>query len=298
MITSRTQLVCNRHHEMNNPAQKLTIQGAASISIVGNGPGEMPMLEHDRPFIRFNLSNDTPLSPLEVRVSNPRAARRSSESAAFQVLSRVLSGAERDQLQHILTHQAFELSAELGCLPSTGLATVYACMELGLSLQVFRMPLRPSLCRASDLAPRQPLAAAFHNWLGEQRLAWRLIASQGDHLRWPEMTTKGCAIPSETKGHLDPYSCIFEWMQDAARDPNSADQTSLVELATSSRFDWEGFAKHEHLRQLEPFFHLDRTRQETPNWWLYSNSLSITIDALLGRLTQAQQFLYFEQAAS
>lgn len=282
---------------MNNPTNKWTIQGAAGISIVGNGPGEIPKLERDQPFVRFNLSDDTPLSPMEVRVSNLRVARLSSESALFQVMSRGMSDVERDQFQHLLTQQVSELAAELGCLPSTGLATVHACMELGLSLHVFRMPLRPSLLRAPELAPRQPLAAAFHNWLGEQRLAWWLIASQGDHLRWLDLTAKRGAI-SETKGNLDPYPCIFEWMQGAAlRGPNSVDRANLVELATSSRFDWEGYAKHEHLRQLEPFFHLDRTRQETQNWWLYSNSLSTTIDTLLRRLTQAQQFLYLEQAA-
>lgn len=283
---------------MNIPTDKWTIQAAAGICVIGNGPGEMPKFERDRPFIRFNLSDDTPLSLMEIRVSNQRVTRRSNESAVFQVLSRGMRDAERDQFQHLLSQQASKLGAELGCLPSTGLATVNACMEQGLSLQVFRMPLRPTLFRVPELAPRQPLAAAFHNWLGEQRLAWQLIAAQGERLKWLDMTAKSHAVTSETERHLDPYPCIFDWMQDAAlRGPNSVDRANLVELATSSRFDWEGHANHERLRQLEPFFHLDRTRQETPNWWLYSNSLSITIDTLLTRLTQVQHFLYLEQAA-
>ncbi|MDX1366870.1 hypothetical protein [Pseudomonas sp.] len=278
---------------MNIPTDKWTIQAAAGICIIGNGPGEMPKFEHDRPFIRFNLREDTPLSLMEIRVSNQRVSQRSCESGLLQVLSWGMRDAERDRFQRLLTQQASKLDADLGCPPSTGLATVHACMELGLSPHVFRMPLRPSLLRASELAPRQPLAAAFHNWLGEQRMAWRLIAAQDEHLNWPDMTANSHAITSETEGHLDPYPCIFDWMKNAAsRGPSAVDRASLVELATSSQFDWKGHANHERLRQLEPFFHLDRVRQETPNWWLYSNSLSTTIDTLLRRLTQAQQFLY------
>lgn len=283
---------------MNTPTHKWTIQPAADICIIGNGPGEIPKCKPGRPFIRFNLSEDTPLSLMEVRVSNQRVRRRSCESGLFQVLSYGMRDTERDRFQRLLTQQASKLHSELGCLPSTGLATVHACMELDLLVHVFRMPLRPTLLRAPELAPRQPLAAAFHNWLGEQRLAWRLIAAHGDHLRWLDMTAQMGAIIMKKEGHLDPYPCIFQWMQNAAsRGPKAVDRANLVELATSSKFDWEGYAKPERLRQLEPFFHLDRSRQETQNWWLYSNSLSITIDTLLGRLTQAQKFLYVGQVA-
>ncbi len=283
---------------MNIPTDKWSLQEAAGIYVIGNGPGEMPKLERNQPFISFNLSDDTPLSPMEVRVSNQRVTRQSNGLAVFQVLRRGMRGAELDQLQHLLSQQASKIGAELGCLPSTGLATVSACMEQGLSLQVFRMPLRPSLLRAPELESRQPLAAAFHNWLGEQRLAWQLIFAQGERLQWLDMTVKRHTVTSDAELHLDPYPCILDWMQDATlRGPNAVDRRDLVELVASSRFDWERHASHERLSQLEPFFHLDRTRQETPNWWLYSNSLSITINALLGRLTQAQQFLYLEQAA-
>lgn len=284
---------------MNIPANQWIVQGAAGVIVIGNGPSKMPKFERDRPFIRFNLSDDIPLSPMEVRVSNRRVAELSGEPAVFQVQSQWMKDAERERLQHLLTKQASKLGTELRCLPSTGLATVHACIELGLSVQVFRMPLRAALFRASELAPRQPLAAAFHNWLGEQRMAWRLIASQGEQLSWLDMVAKRCAIAGETEGWLDPYPRIFEWMQHASvGGPDSVDPAKLVELAISSKFDWEGCAKHERLHQLEPFFYLDRTKQKTPNWWLYSNTLSITIDTLLGRLTQAQRFLHTTQAAS
>jgi hypothetical protein len=284
---------------MNISANQWIVQGIPGVIIIGNGPGEMPKFERDRPFIRFNLSDDIPLSPMEVRVSNRRAAKLSSVPPVFQVQSQWMKDTERERLQYLLAKQVFKLGTELGCLPSTGLATVHACIELGLSVQVFRMPLRPALFRAPELAPRQPLAAAFHNWLGEQRVAWRLIASQGDQLSWLDMVAKHCAIAGETEGRMDPYPRIFEWMQIASMGgPDSVDPANLVELAIPSKFDWEGYAKHECLQQLEPFFYLDRTKQKTPNWWLYSNALSITIDTLLGRLTQAQRFLHTKQAAS
>ena len=284
---------------MNISANQWIVQGIPGVIIIGNGPSEMPKFERDRPFIRFNLSDDIPLSPMEVRVSNRRAAKLSSVPPVFQVQSQWMKDTERERLQYLLAKQVFKLGTELGCLPSTGLATVHACIELGLSVQVFRMPLRPALFRAPELAPRQPLAAAFHNWLGEQRVAWRLIASQGDQLSWLDMVAKHCAIAGETEGRMDPYPRIFEWMQIASMGgPDSVDPANLVELAIPSKFDWEGYAKHECLQQLEPFFYLDRTKQMTPNWWLYSNALSITIDTLLGRLTQAQRFLHTKQAAS
>lgn len=284
---------------MNIPANQWIIQSAAGVIVIGNGPDEMPKFERDQPFIRFNLSDDIPLSPMEIRVSNRRVAELSGKPAVFQVHSQWMKDTEHEQLQHLLTKQASKLGAELRCLPSTGLTTVHVCIGLSLSVQVFRMPLRPTMFRASELPPRQPLAAAFHNWLGEQRMAWRLIASQGDQLSWPDMVAKRCAIAGKTEGGLDPYPRIFEWMQKASVEgPDFVDPANLVELANSSRFDWLGYAKHERLHQLEPFFYLDRTRQKTANWWLYSNTLSTTINTLLGRLTQAQRFLHMKRVAS
>lgn len=283
---------------MNIPSNNWAIHGATNINVVGNGSGETPELEHDQPFIRFNLSNDIPLSPLEVRVSNQRVIRQACESSLFQVLSLAMNETERDGIQRLLTLQSTKLDAELGCPPSTGIATVHTCLSLGLSLSIFRMPLRPPLLRASELAPRYPLPAAFHNWLGEQRIAWRLISAHKERLRWSDMTTKLDNIDSEEGGVLNPYPSILGWMKNAARrGPDTNDQVTLIELTTSPRFNWGRHANHEYLRQLEPFLYLDRARQETRNWWLYSNSLSTAIDLLLGRLSHAQQRLYLEQAA-
>lgn len=283
---------------MNTTTEKWAIQGATDICIVGNGPGQTPEPEHDRPCVRFNLSGDKPLSPMEIRVSNLRVARLPHESVLFQVLSQGMKDADCERLQYLLTQQALKLKTELGCLPSTGLTTIHTCIELGLSLHILRMPIRATLLRPPDLTPRKPLAAAFHNWLGEQRLAWQLIAAHGDRLRWLDMTAKTHETTGQTRGHLDPYPRIHDWMQVAAlRGPNTVDQASLVELVSSSQFDWYGYANQERLRQLEPFLHLDRTSLETPNWWLYSNSLSTSIDTLLRRLSQAQQLLYLEQGA-
>jgi len=283
---------------MNIPTESWAIQGFTGICIIGNGPGKSPKPERDRPCIRFNLGDDEPLSPMEIRISNLRVARRPHESVLFQITSPGMRAPDSERLQHLLTQKALKLKAELGCLPSTGLTTIHACIELGLSLRILRMPLRPALLRPPDLAQRKPLAAAFHNWLGEQRLAWQLIAAHGDRLRWLDMTAKTHKTTGQTRGHLDPYPRIHDWMQVAAlRGTNAVDQASLVELVSSSQFDWYGYANQERLRQLEPFLHLDRTSLETPNWWLYSNSLSTSIDTLLRRLSQAQQLLYLEQAA-
>jgi len=194
---------------MKIPANQWIIQSDVGVIVIGNGPNEMPKFERDRPFIRFNLSDDIPLSPMEIRVSNRRVAELSGKPAVFQVQSQWMKDTEHEQLQHLLTKQASKLGTELRCLPSTGLTTVHVCIGLSLSVQVFRMPLRPTMFRASELPPRQPLAAAFHNWLGEQRMAWRLIASQGDQLSWPDMVAKRCAIAGETEGGLDPYPRIL-----------------------------------------------------------------------------------------
>ncbi len=143
---------------MNISANQWIAQGTSGVIVIGNGPGEVPKLERGRPFIRFNFSDSIPLSPMEVRVSNRRVAELSGEPPVFQVQSQWMKDAERERLQHLLAKHASKLGTELRCLPSTGLATVHTCIELGLSVQVFCMPLRPALFRDPELAPRQSVS--------------------------------------------------------------------------------------------------------------------------------------------
>lgn len=259
------------------------------LPVVGNGPGAPPPKTENLPFVAFNQPADKPLRIGEIRINNRKLAGLAANALPFVVSSRFLSADACEQLQDKLNASALALCRQLGCLPSAGLAAVFALTDMDKALHLYQMPLRPSLLRAATMPMRQPLACAFHNWLGERRLAWQLLRSRRPLLNWQQLYLP--AEPADTADNItNVYPLLLEWFVSHANRPEKADISMLQELAAQPAAAWFRTAEAVTLQALEGIFFLERL-QTTPNWWLYRNDISPLIDTLLLRLMQAQQHL-------
>lgn len=266
------------------------------LYVIGNGPGNLPPDIPGMPYVAFNQVDTVPLGAGEIRINNRKMAGLTADAPPFVVSSAYISANWCRQLQASLATAAAELETELGCLPSAGLATVYALSGLGVSLQLYRMPLRPSLLRAPDMPARQPLAAAFHNWLGERRLAWQWWQALRPTLSWPQL----CLSADDGHGAGNgaaPYPVLLQWFAAHAGQPAQANTDTLQALTALPATAWYPSASAAQLKVLEGFFFLSRQQSDTANWWLYRNDLSPFIDTLLLRLMQMQQCLASVPAA-
>mgnify|MGYP000974738935 CR=1 FL=1 len=260
----------------------------AALPVIGNGPGEWPKLDSRLPFVRFNIPADAPFEPGEIRICNRKFAGRLDDSPPFVVWSRVLSSVQRICLQARLAYSGATLMKRLGSLPSSGLATVHALATAKVTLHLYRIPLRPSLLRPVGLSVRKPLAASFHNWLGERRLALRWCRSARSRLHWPDLQlTAGEETPASDRCE-DPYPALFHWFAKGTDEARNANLAHLAELPAAA---WCQYATSTRLKELEAYFYLRRQQRESANWWLYNNELSPLIDALLLKLMLAQQHL-------
>lgn len=263
-----------------------------ALHIVGNGPGDVPRLNPHEPRVHFNPLGTPSPGAMEIFVSNHRhRGRRDSAGRPFIVESTWLGKAGCRRFEDTLAASATALEAQLGCFPSAGLATVHAAFAMGLRLYVHRMPLKPDLHRLPGMGARQALPCAFHNWLGERRLALGLLrASAATQLCWASLRLP---LPVE-KPHPDGarplpelqallHACGLEAEERLARE--------LTKLAASCLPTWIRSAQPAALRALEPLLFLDRRSRATGNWWLYSNRCAPGLDAVLGRLMLCQQLL-------
>ena len=177
------------------------------------------------------------------------------------------------------------LRSALGARASSGLTFVSLACRLTSSLWVCRMPLTPSLARPVGLGNRKPLACAYHNWLGERRLAFEIIhtASHDCRIHWsslcipdPEPSSARCGDPWET-------------LQAAA----SSRSTELWEQASRiDAFHWAAHLDKSRLQQVEPLFHLLTDESETSNWWFYDQAASVAVERLVKKLMWCQQQCY------
>jgi len=260
------------------------------LCVVGNGSGDCPPSGVSLPCVTFNQVAPTSWSDDEIRVVNRKVAGRTNTSEPFRVTGSRRSPAWCGALQGALSETAEELEAALECLPSTGFATTWALVQMGFALHLYRMPLRPSLRRPTGLSERTPLPAAFHNWLGERRLAWQYLYESTAILSWPQLPLSDGEAGERSEPTMeDPVRTLAQWFESQTGEPDQRDFAGLVELARQPAGAWLQPADAVVLKSLEQFFFLKRDNHETPNWWLYSNELSPFIDTLLLRLMQVQQ---------
>lgn len=249
----------------------------SGLCVLGNGPhDEDSTLPPKLARVVFNRPEDS----ADIVVYNGRVLSRTNPFVVH---------APNNDLCHFLEsalkREQADLRSTLGAPASSGLTFVRLACSLTPELWVYRMPLAPSLARPIGLGNRKPLACAYHNWLGERRLAFELIrsASSDCQIHWKSLYFPS-REPSSVR-HGDPW----ETLQAAA----SSRSTELWDQA--SRYDTLHLAAHmDHARmqQIEHLFHLVVGENETPNWWLYDQQASAAIERLLKKLMWCQQQRY------
>ncbi len=177
------------------------------------------------------------------------------------------------------------LRSALGSRASSGLTFVSLACRLTPRLWVYRMPLAPSLARPVGLGNRKPLACAYHNWLGERRLAFEILhtASHDCRIHWSSLCIPDPEPSSIRRG--DPW----ETLQAAASNRS----TELWEQASRhDAFHWADHLDKSRLQQVEPLFHLLTDESDTSNWWLYDQAASVAVERLVKKLMWCQQQCY------
>jgi len=264
--------------------------------IVGNGPGPAPALDQlGTPFVRFNLALSEKLLEQEIRICNRKQAGQPDSPFPFLVNSLSFPFVWCEQLQHRLAESAIALERMLSCRPTAGLVTTHAMLQMGGALQLYRMPLRPRMLRAANMPARQPLAAAYHNWMGERRLALQWVKTHETQLEWTGLQLALPLADTSDKPIANPYPALLRCFESSTCTPSDSTADTLRQMATVQPLAWCLHANYAELNALETCFYLDRDSAITPNWWLYHNSLSLSIDRLMLRLMQAQQYLVAQQ---
>lgn len=263
-----------------------------SLHVVGNGPGDAPRLALDVPVVFFNPADLREPRGLEAFVSNHRhRGYRKALGRPFIVESAWLDSADMQRIEAALATSAASVEAQLGCFPSAGIATVHAALAQGARVHVHRMPLKPDFLRHSGMGPRQALPGAYHNWLGERRVALELLRSHGATcLSWASLRLR---MPGDEpqRGDAKPVSELLALLEDTQSSAREHFARELERLAGFDLRTWLQGTDLALLREIEPYLFLDRRSRITGNWWLYCDRCAPGLDAVLGRLMLCQQAL-------
>lgn len=225
----------------------------------------------------------------EIQVSNWKHAGLPTANRPFVVAAPTLGSAWRQQFESILRHSAKTLESLLSCFPSSGLVAVHAGLQLAKRISVCRMPLKPNLVRDTDMSPRKPLPCAFHNWLGERRLALSLLREYGpERIRWKSLFLEPVV---EDRGKLtdsNPLMLLTNLFSQGRNIQECELAEALEQLTGVGQDAWVRNIDETCLAALERHFFLSRHGSDTPNWWLYSNRISVPLDNILHRIMLCQ----------
>lgn len=242
--------------------------------IIGNGPGTVICVEGERR-VRFNQPTAVNDSDCLI-ICNGKVAE---QKRPF-----VVQGGLPDEQFVVpqLVEHAAQLQNQLGCWPSCGLVALSCLRETNGIIKISAMNLLPSLERPTAMGPRQPLPCAFHNWLGERRLAQAWL----ERLQWPAYE-----LPFSIKRGFRDEQCFERLM---ALPSLSRRQASIEwqSLAAIDELSWCESASVERLRACEPLFFLSRGRTNTNLWWMYDNAVSVYVSRVYTALAVAQQTLH------
>lgn len=247
--------------------------------IVGNGPGDLVTKKNEK-VIRFNQPL-TIASGADLLITNSKLAGiKTGVFVQGEVPGRLFC--ER------LEAHGKELEGLLGCKPSIGLLTLKTLLEFGVTINISKMTLLPSLERPLGYDKRKALPAAYHNWLGERRLAYGWM----DKLNWPGYEVK---LARHEPANDATSNRILSNLQSLPSLPKEEATQLLKELSEVKPLRWLEKIDYSSLKAIEPLFFVLRGRHTSPNWWLYDNELSIVVNRLQKTLALAQQALLFSE---
>ncbi|MBK5915223.1 hypothetical protein CCR84_12990 [Rhodocyclus purpureus] len=176
----------------------------------------------------------------------------------------------------------------LGCFPSSGLAAIYGALQIAKHVSICRIPLKPSLVRGADMSHRKPLPCAFHNWLGERRLGLSILREYGpERLLWESFHLDPVLDKGESTD-FNPLMLLTDLFSQGKFFQEHEFVGRLEQLTVIDQSDWVRYAEEKCLMALERHFFLSRHSSDTPNWWLYSNRISVPLDNILYRLMLCQ----------
>ncbi len=259
-----------------------------TLHIVGNGPGVAEEPAKNQLTITFNPPSERKPMERDIQISNWKRAGLQTDCRPFIVSAPGLGAAWCREFETVLTKSAIDLAPQLGCFPSSGLVAIHGSLQLAKQVSICCMPLKPSFVRTPDMLPRKPLPCAFHNWLGERRLALSLLRKYGpERIRWKSLLLE----PVADRGELTDSTplMLLTHLFSQGRNIKESEFAEALEQLTGVKQDaWSRNADETSLAALERHFFLSRDCSDTPNWWLYSNSISVPLDNILHRLMLCQ----------
>lgn len=281
------------------PREKRLLQEAHTINILGNGPGTLPSLEKATLSVILNPSPRRKPEGGEIFVSNAKHAGLPIGMRRFAVEAHAHDATWCTRAESALGDVASALKPAIGCEPSTGLVVLYWTLEIADHVSAHRMPLRPSLVRTEAMSNRSPLACAFHNWLGERRLALEMRRGlEARRLEWPSLELEKLDVVAGVDSESSPLLALLNLFRRRTGPGDRDFAAALADIACIDTEAWFRFTDSGTLRALEPYFFLVRQQRETTNWWLYSNECSTLIDTVLHKVMLCQQYLSERQVAS
>lgn len=248
--------------------------------IVGNGPGDLRVGDNER-VIRFNKSLTLNKST-NLTITNSKVAGLKN---GVLVQGEVPS----EQFTERLEANGKELEILLGCKPSLGLLAIKTMLEYEVVVNISCMALLPSLERLQSYSDKKALPAAYHNWLGERRVALHWI----DELHWPEFLLN--AAPHQDSASVAISTDSFLQLQQLPSLSRKEASQLWKKLSRVSYQAWLDQASCSNLKAVESLFYISRNRHLSPNWWMYDNQLSIYVNRLQKVLAFVQQAFVFDE---
>jgi hypothetical protein len=238
--------------------------------VIGNGNINYPLRNHD-----FTIGFNQP-SKIMNHTCSVLNEKISGTGNGFTILGRspiINFTEELNKTAHLITPQ-------LKAWPSSGLSTLM-CLNEKIFIAITGMNLLPSLLRNEHLANNKPMPNAFHNWLGERRVAQLYLLP---NINWPEFWLKENITTGDK--NEDPFVLLKKL-------PFAHGNIYLIkQLANINKEGWLQYSDTTRLLEAEQYFYISRHQQRTPNWWLFNNEASKYMAKVQCTLAWVQQQLY------
>lgn len=238
----------------------------SKVVVIGNGSGKIPNC-NGKTVICFNGFDISVLTAYKkiIRIEN---GHRLGESKSFKVAPLNQKMVKR------LNSTALKLEKQIHAWPSSGLTCLSTLKELGCSFEYCKMQFHPSFIRSSGQDANIPLAASFHNWLAEYRLAHALF-HKSSHIAANETR-------DEMLNFKDPFTLLLS---------NELTLNDLERLCTTEYFIWQQYSTLSKIKAVEHLFYIKRNELRSTNWWFFDLYGSIAIDQIFKILMDCQKKL-------